>query len=429
MKQNNKTEEKSIKPKKIISIRRKKKESSIKSEKRVNEENNRDKSINFSLIEVIVIIVITGLVVSVCSGLIVYNNYDKIFKTSGDNSSSTDLSDFIESYNHIVNSYVKDVDKEGLIDAAIEGMYNYLNDAYSVYIDEDTTETLTERLAGQYEGIGIEITMNSDSKIVISRIFSNTPAEKAGLKTGDIITSLDNETLKGKTSNDLASAIKGSDKSSFVIGYERDGTSYEITVKRELVYIDSVSSNIYDKVGYIKIETFSATTSDQVKDKINAFDDSITSLIIDVRDNSGGYLSAAYSTSDLFVNKGDIIYQLKYKDGNIESKKGIIKPIKKFDKIVVLINGASASASEILAGALKDDLNAILVGVQSYGKGTVQETETLSSGAMVKYTSAYWLTPNGDSINEVGFTPDYEVEEDITTEKDEQLLKAIELAK
>ncbi len=404
------------------------KKESIKKERIVKLENPEDKGANFSLIEVIVIILITGLIVSVCSGLIVYNNYDKFSKVSS-TQNETDLSEFINSYNHIINSYVKDVNKSELLDAAIKGMYNYLNDVYSIYVDEETTETLTERLEGKYEGIGIEISMNENMQIYITKIFSNTPAEEAGLKAGDIITSLDGESYEAKTSSDLASAIKNSDKSNFTVGYTRDGVAGEVNVERKLVYIDSVTSAEYDNVGYIKIDTFAATTSDQVKNKVNAFSDNIKSLIIDVRDNSGGYLSSAYSTADLFVDKGKVIYQLKDKSGTIEKKTASIKPIKKFDKIVVLINGASASASEILAAALNEDLNAVLVGSVSYGKGTVQETEKLSSGAMVKYTTAYWLTPEGNSINEVGLIPEYGVEDDTNTTDDEQLLKAIEVAK
>ena len=425
-----KDENKKIK-RKIIFKKKKniiKDDSKIKKPRRIKLTGEGEKGANFSLIEVIVIIVITGLIVSVCSGLIVYNNYDKFAGTSI-SKNETDLGEFVKSYNHILNSYVKDVDKSKLFEAAIKGMYNYLNDAYSIYVDEETTESLTERLEGKYEGVGIEISMNENNQIYITRVFSNTPAEEAGLKSGDIIVSLDGKSYENKTSNDLASAIKDSDKSTFVIGYSRAGVKSEITVERKLVYIDSVTSKEYENVGYIKIETFSSTTASQVKAKVNSFSPDIKSIIIDVRDNSGGYLSSAYSTSELFVGKGKVVYQLKDKDGNIEKKISSSKAIKTFDKMIVLTNELSASASEILAAALKENLNAVLVGKKTFGKGTVQETEMLNSGAMVKYTTAYWLTPKGNSIDEVGLIPDHDVSDNIETTDDEQLLKAIELAK
>ena len=419
------------KVKKKISLKKKKNidgEAPVKKVRRLKIGNDTEKGANFSLIEVIVIIIITGLIVSVCSGLIVYNNYDK-FATSSVNKNDTELSEFVKSYNHIVNSYVKEVDKSKLLEAAIKGMYNYLNDAYSIYVDEDTTETLTERLEGKYEGVGIEISLNENNQIYITRVFSKTPAEEAGLKAGDLVLSLDGVSYEDKTPNDLATAIKGSEKSSFEIEYSRDGVKNKLTVERKLIYIDSVTSKEYESVGYVKLETFSTTTANQVKSKINDFGANVKSLIIDVRDNSGGYLNSAYDTANLLVGKGKTIYQLKDRSGNIEKKYATANPIKTFTKVIVLANESSASASEILTAALKENLNAIVVGKKTFGKGTVQETERLKSGAMVKYTTAYWLTPNGNSINEVGISPDRDISNDINTTDDEQLLKAIELAK
>lgn len=390
-------------------------------------QDSESKASNFSLIEVIIIIIITGLVVSVGSGLIVYNNYDKFSKTRS--TVGTDMKEFVESYNHILNSYVKDVDKGKLLDAAIKGMYDYLNDEHSVYLNEEETETMEERLQGVYEGVGIEITMNELNEIYITRIFKGTPAEKVGLKPNDVIISLDGESYIGKTTNDLSSTIKGSKKTTFEIGYRRDNKEYTVNVKRELVYIDSVSSKEYDNIGYLKIETFSATTAEQIKKEIKKFSNKIDSLIIDVRDNTGGYLNSAYDVLNLFVGKNNIVYQLKDREGNIKKVKATSEPVKKFKNITVLINGITASSSEILTGALKDNLNAKLVGNNTYGKGTVQEKEQLSSGAMVKYTTAYWLTPKGNNIDKIGIAPDYFINDEVSTSEDEQLLKAIEITK
>lgn len=382
-----------------------------------------NKSAEFSLVEVIVIILITGIVVSVTSGLLVFKNYDKLFNVGSDTSS--EFSEFKKAYHHIVNSYVKEVDREKLINAAIDGMYSYLNDEYSIYMDKNTTESLEQRLDGEYTGVGIEIITNKDDgKIIINKVFSNSPASEAGLKVGDQLIALDGILLEGKENTYVSDTIKNSKNDTFRVKYLRNNKEYEITLKRKNVTIDSVVSEEYGNVGYIQIQTFSATTSKQVKNKINDFGSNIDSIVVDVRNNTGGYLSSAYEIADYFIAKGKPIYQLKNKNNKItkyNAKSGILKP---FKGVSVLINGFSASASEVLTLALKESANATIIGVKSYGKGTVQEKDILSSGAMVKYTTAYWLSPKGNSINGVGIKPDIEVKD-----SDEQLNYAINLFK
>ncbi len=381
------------------------------------------KSAEFNLVEVIVIILITGIVVSVTSGLLVFKNYDKLFNVGSDTSS--EFSEFKKAYDHIVNSYVKEVDREKLINAAIDGMYSYLNDEYSIYMDKNTTESLEQRLDGEYTGVGIEIITNKDDgKIIINKVFSNSPASEAGLKVGDQLIALDGILLEGKENTYVSDTIKNSKNDTFRVKYLRNNKEYEITLKRKNVTIDSVVSEEYGNVGYIQIQTFSATTSKQVKNKINDFGSNIDSIVVDVRNNTGGYLSSAYEIADYFIAKGKPIYQLKNKNNKItkyNAKSGILKP---FKGVSVLINGFSASASEVLTLALKESANATIIGVKSYGKGTVQEKDILSSGAMVKYTTAYWLSPKGNSINGVGIKPDIEVKD-----SDEQLNYAINLFK
>lgn len=376
-----------------------------------------NKTVEFNLLEVIIIILITGILVSVVSSLIVFNNYDKLTnnpQSSNPTYLNDDLKEFKDTYNHIINSYVEDVDKEGLIDAAIEGMYNYLGDEYSIYMDQETTTDLQEQLSGEYTGLGIEIVtyITKDGyKNVINKVFENSAAEKAGLKEGDVLLKLDEHDLTKSDSAFISSTVKYGTKEEFTITYSRDEKENTVTIKRGYVFINSVNSKEDNEIGIITIDTFSATIPDQVRDAVNGFSDKVTSVIIDLRDNTGGYLSSAYNTADLFIEKGKVVYQLKDKNNNIskyEAKTGVLR---RFDKIVVLINGNSASASEILAIALKESANAIIVGETSYGKGTVQETEQLSSGSMVKYTSSYWLSPNGNSINKLGIKPDVEVKD------------------
>lgn len=390
---------------------------------KINDEMFVNKNVNFSLLEVIIIILVTGIVVSIAIGLIVYNNYDKISKNKSERYSS-EVKEFVDSYNHIIDSYIDEVDKSKLIDAAISGMYTFLNDEYSIYMNSDATESLNEQLDGTYDGIGIEMTMNKDGVIYITQVFKDTPAEEAGLMPNDILVALDGEKLEGKTSSDLANAIKKGTKSTFKLTYKRGDTEKTVTVSKKHVYIDSVKSKTYDNVGYINITTFSATTKEQVVKVLDSFDKNIDSVVIDLRDNTGGYLNAAYDVSELFLKKGKVVYQLKNRENKITKYTAKIGEYRGFNKITVIINSSTASASEILALALKESAGAKIVGVKSYGKGTVQETSKLKSGSMVKYTTAYWLSPNGNSINKIGITPDY-----IEEENENQLQKALEIAK
>lgn len=394
-----------------------------KKEKLILDEEFINKNVNFSLLEVIIIILVTGIVVSLSTGLIVYNNYDKISKSKSDNPSS-EIKEFTESYNHIINSYIDEVDKSKLIDAAISGMYNFLNDEYSIYMDNDMTESLNEQLEGTYDGIGIEMTMNNKGVIYVTQVFKNTPAEKAGLKPDDILVALDGESLEGKTTAEVASVIKKGTKSEFKLTYKRGNIEKTVTVNKKHIYINSVKSEIFDNIGYINISTFSATTEEQVKKELDNFDKNISNLIIDLRNNTGGYLNAAYDVSELFLKKGKVIYQLKDRNNKITKFTAKSGEYRHFNNIIVIINGSTASASEILALALKESANAKIVGTKSYGKGTVQETSKLKSGSMVKYTTAYWLSPEGNSINKTGITPDYKIDGE-----EGQLKKAIEIAK
>ena len=390
----------------------------------IKEEKVNNSETTFNLIEVVVIVIITSLIVSIVSGLLVYKNYYKISIPS-EKRSNDDLSEFIENYNYIKDNYVESVDDKKLMEGAIKGMFNELNDGYSMYLSEDDTSDLDEQLSGEYTVIGFDIVseLNHEDRYTtrINRVFKYTPASEAGLKAGDIILTIDG--VEVESSQMLADTIKKGNKESFTITYERDGKQKTVTIKRKRIYIESVTSKTYGDVGYIKLDTFSATTEEQVSNIIKSFDKNIKSLVIDVRDNSGGYLSSAYETADLFIPRGKTIYQLKDNKNDIEkfyAKSGVIR---EFKNIAVLINSASASASEILALALKENVGAKIVGIKSYGKGTVQETRRLSSGAMVKYTMAYWLSPDGNSINKVGIKPD--IEEANIDNQIERAIKAV----
>ena len=392
--------------------------------KKVKEDDVIKKSVEFSLLEVICIVLVTGIAVSVASGILVYNNYDRL-NNQMIHANDENLREFVENYNKILNNYVEEVDEKKLVEAAIGGMYNYIGDEYTMYIDNDNTSDLQEQLEGEYTGIGVEITNEVDgdkTKVRVSKVFKNSPAEKSGIKVDDYIIKVDD--IEVESAQMVSDTIKKGEKETYKITYIRDGKEKVLTLKRERVLINSVSSKEYDSVGYIKIDTFSATTENQVKELIDGFGKNIKSLVIDLRDNTGGYLDSANGVSDIFIEKGKVIYQIKERDEKLKEYKANSGVYRKFNKIVVLINSNSASASEILALALKESADATIVGTKSYGKGTVQETGMLSSGSMIKYTRAYWYSPNGNSINKEGITPDIE-EQDIN----KQIEIAIKAAK
>ena len=385
--------------------------------------NKKDKTATFNLIEVIVIIIMTSLVVSVSTGIIVYKNYYKIDKTS---SNKDYLKELEYAYNNILNSYVEKVDEKELTNAAIKGMYNYLGDPYTSYLDKDSTDNLMDRLKGEYKGIGVEITTNESGTVVMT-VFENSPAEEAGIMVGDIITKVKGIDVNGKTTSEVSNMIK-STNGNVEIEVNRGGITKTLTLKVSTVRIKSVIKNKYDKTGYLRIETFSNTTYKQFKENLETLEkDGIENLIVDVRNNGGGFLNSAVEIAELFVEKGKPIYGLQTKDKK-EMYKDTTKEKRDY-KVMVLINGGSASASEVLAAALKESYGATLLGTKSYGKGTVQDTSELESGGMIKYTTAYWLTPKGVTINEKGLTPDIEVtgsfKDGMTLENDVELQTAI----
>ena len=404
-----------------------------KKTKVVKSKKTNKRSASFSLLEVIVIVIMTALVVGVSSSLIVYKNYNKI-NSDYNNDNKEEIDKFIEAYNNILDSYVEKVDGSDLIDEAIKAMYEHLGDPYTSYLDKTTTDTLEEQLNGEYQGIGVEISKDyATGYILVIDVFKNSPADEAGLKPGDLISSVNGENTATKSAEEVSNLIKGSQSENVKIGYIRDDEEKTTTVVVKNVIIPSVQSENFDGVGYIYIETFSNTTYSQFKEALeNIENKKIKSLIIDVRDNTGGYLDAATKIAELFIERGKTIYQLE-KQGEIYRVHKDETEERRNYEVAILINSNSASASEILAAALKESYGAKLIGKISYGKGTVQETEKLDNGEMLKYTTAYWLTPNGMKINNVGLVPDIEVDlEDYDTysyEADTQLQKAIQTVK
>ena len=384
--------------------------------------NNKPKDgASFSLVEVIVLVLITAILVASASGLIVYKNYDK-FNKDYKGINNDNLEEIEKAYKQILDRYYNNVDEKGLVNSAIEGMYEFLGDPYSSYLDEYTTKELKERLDGEFFGLGIEFTNNENGHQIVN-VFDGGPASKAGLLKDDIIIKIDGIDVTGLSSSDVATMIKYSNISKITITVKRGEEELTKDITLSKVSIPSVTSEVKEGVGYINISTFASNTVDQVANSLNDLESlGIKGLIIDLRGNGGGLLTSAEDIANLFIEKGKNVYGLQ-NGNNIKYYKDTTKESRDY-KIAVLIDGASASASEILAAALKESYGATLIGSKSYGKGTVQETSDLSTGAMVKYTTGYWLTPNGNNINGIGLTPDIETEDG-----NEIITKAMEAVK
>jgi len=385
----------------------------------------------FQTSEVVILTLITCVIGIIMGCLIGYN-----FKKTDVKVYSKDLEEFIKNYNYIIENNIEDVIGTELIKGAIEGMLSKFEDDYSYVIDEEEQDDFNIKLMGEYEGIGVEIVTFAETGTFIYSVFESSPADKAGLKAGDKIIKVDDLDIDGKTSVDISTYIKESDKSNFDITVERDGEKIDVNLKREKITINSVSSKIIEKddkkIGYIYMSIFSANSSKQFKNKLEELEkEKIDSLIIDVRYNNGGHLTTATSIISLFLDSNNIIYQTD-KDGTIEKFYSSGNKTKEYP-IVILQNSTSASASEMLSSALKEQYGAIVVGENSFGKGTVQELIKLSDGTEYKFTTKKWLTPKGNWIHEKGVEVDHEVSLDEeyfknpSDENDNQLQKALEI--
>lgn len=348
---------------------------------------------------------------------------------------NSDLKKLVNVYDKVVKNYYMDIDKDKMVDDAINGMLSSIGDVYTNYSDLDSIISFDENVVGTYEGIGA-VVYYSDSKIVVNKVYNNMPAAKAGLKEGDIITKVDGVSYTDKNQENLADYVKSSNNSSVVLTIIRDGVEKDITIKRSKIEVPVVNSNIFNinnkKIGYISISVFTSVANKQFKASLKELEKkNIDGLIIDVRDNGGGYLSSVTDICSLFLEKGKVIYQLD--DGKkITSVKDKTKT-KRTYPVAVLTNELSGSASEILASTIKESYKGFIVGTNTYGKGTVQQVSKLSDGTMIKYTIEKWLTPDGNWINDVGVSPTDYVEQSEAyytnplSENDAQLNKALEL--
>ena len=348
---------------------------------------------------------------------------------------SKELAKFVDAYDAIVNNYYKEVDKDKLVESAINGMVSSIGDEYTSYSDKDVTDNFNETVNGKYMGIGALI-MKSEKDLVIYKIFEDSPSYRAGLKDGDIILKLDDKDTKDMSVNDIASIVKNDGNKEVKLLVKRGEENLDITIVKDMVELPVVSGKVINhndkKIGYISLSIFSSVASEQFnKELVKLEKEGISGLVIDVRGNSGGYLTTVTDIASYFLKKGDIIYKLEVND-KVTVRKDKTKESRDYP-VAVLIDKNSASASEILASSIKESYNGYVVGTNSYGKGTVQQTLVLSDGSMIKYTIEKWLTPLGNWINEEGVVPTNYVElsseylNNPVFENDNQLNKALEL--
>ncbi|MDB2693218.1 S41 family peptidase [Candidatus Pelagibacter bacterium] len=365
--------------------------------------------------------------------IILLFTFQKSFSENTDLYKKIDL--FGEVLEKISKEYVDEVDQSKSMDSAINGLLQSL-DPYSAYMTPENFEGMQTETSGEFGGLGIEVGMEAGVVKVISPI-DNTPASKAGLKAGDYIVKINNTQVQGKTLMQAVDLMRGPVGSSIEITVRRRGVKKALifNITREVIQVQSVKSELIDNnIGYIRLTSFNENSSEQIKDKINKLNKNkdLKGYILDLRNNPGGLLSQAIKISDFFLENGEIVSTRSRQAS--ENRKWFAKKgdLTNGKTLIILINYGSASASEIVAGALKDHKRAIILGENSYGKGSVQSIIPLKNRGAIRLTIAKYYLPSGKSISEVGVTPDIEVAEGsddfkFNSETDNQLNFAIKL--
>ena len=365
--------------------------------------------------------------------IILLFTFQKSFSENTDIYKKIDL--FGEVLEKISKEYVDEVDQSKSMDSAINGLLQSL-DPYSAYMTPESFEGMQTETSGEFGGLGIEVGMEAGVVKVISPI-DNTPASKAGLKAGDYIVKINNTQVQGKSLMEAVELMRGPVGSSIEITVRRRGVKKALVfnITREVIQVQSVKSELIDNnIGYIRLTSFNENSSEQIKEKINKLNKNkdLKGYILDLRNNPGGLLSQAIKISDFFLENGEIVSTRSRQAS--ENRKWFAKKgdLTNGKTLIILINYGSASASEIVAGALKDHKRAIILGENSYGKGSVQSIIPLKNRGAIRLTIAKYYLPSGKSISEVGVTPDIEVAEGsddfkFNSETDNQLNFAIKL--
>lgn len=377
-----------------------------------------------SLIIILVIISIVGSFLFYKTNANGKNNEEALFSS---------LEPFIEALNLVRSEYVeKDIDLDKIIQGAIKGMLKALDDPYTRYMDPQALKREQEDMfLGHFGGLGIIISIKDDQLTIISPI-EDTPAYRAGIKAGDKIVEIDGKSTEGIELEEAVNVLRGEKGTQVVLGIEREGVEeiLKFTIIRDIIEVKAVKKDVLGKdnnIGYIRITTFNVNSEPELKEALDNFtkDDNIQGIILDLRNNPGGLLDSAIEVASKFINEGPVVH-IKDRNGiqfSVQSKGN------KYPQwpLIVLINEGSASASEIVAGAIQDSGRGVLLGQKTFGKGLVQQVFPLSDGSGVVITTSEYYTPNERTINNIGIEPDILVEAAEEGEEDIQLNKAIQI--
>lgn len=396
------------------------------------EENNKSK-----VYKIIMLIIMTALVTFMITSIGMYNFYTKTPKGKQEIIQKIEIPNSLEALDvkiqgineYLDDYYIGEIDKEKMIESAVKGYVEGLQDAYTEYLTKDEYDELIVSVKGDYVGIGIYMTMDSNNNIVVLMPIEGSPAEKEGLETGDIILSINGESCSEMDLNIASTKIKGEENTTVDLEIQRGTDILNKTIERKTVEIaDSRAEVLENNIGYIELTVFDEGCAENIERYLRDFQNKgIKSVILDLRNNTGGIVSEAIELSELFVGKGNVImrsYDKKNQETVITSSKEKMGDF----ELVILVNEYSASATEIVSAALQDNKAATIVGTTTFGKGVMQEILPIfNKTAALKITIEEFKTPNGNKINKVGITPDIEVELDSTSNADTQLQKAIEL--
>lgn len=343
-----------------------------------------------------------------------------------------DFSIFWRTWDKISEKYDGDINYQNLLYDAIDGMVNSLEDPYTVFMDPEEAAEFEQELSGSISGIGAEIGIKSDQLTVITPL-SGTPAKEAGLKAGDKIVKINDEDTSNMSLTEAVMKIRGEVGTNVTLSVLRGSDELVLEITRATITIESVKSEIKEgNIGYIEISRFDEETPTKLRTVANEMiSKDVKGIILDLRNNPGGFLDSSISVASEFIESGIVVIEKKVDGSDVRNFKtsGQGKLTDTDMPLVVLVNGGSASASEIVAGAVRDHKRGILIVEKTFGKGSVQEIEELGQNSSLRITVAHWFTPNGDTIDGEGLTPDVEVEltdDDFNNDRDPQLDKAIE---
>ena len=393
----------------------------------------------WKLLSTVTITAFVTCIITFALSLKMFNNNENYYIRNSKTTTSSIEQTFASFKNVIENKYIGEINEEKMMESAIKGYVAGLEDPYTEYLTKEEMKEFQEDTQGEYVGIGVYTTNDTEKNaIVVLRTIGDSPASKAGLLTGDIIKKVNDVEYPGEKLAEAVKQMKGEPGTNVKITILRNNQEIDYNITRENIKISHVSSEVLENnIGYIKISSFEGGCADEFKNKYNEIkDQNITSLIIDLRYNGGGIVDEALSIAELMVPKDEILLITKDKNETEEITKSKKKELINLP-VVVLVNEYSASASEILAGILKENINAKLIGVKTFGKGVIQTVYTLSDGSGLKITTNEYYTPKHNKINKIGIEPTLQIElpekykytSNVPREDDTQLKKAIEESK